>query len=221
MHSSPGTACASPFVERERQALADDLVGFGPDAPTVLDGWSATELLEHLLTREHGVLAAVAARTPVPALQERGRAALASFGEMTWSQQVALFRAGHRRLSPLRAADPLMNTVEYLVHHEDLRRARPGWRPRELPAADQAVLWRSLRRMARLLIRGEVDLTLVSPLGGLRVPARRGEAAGSARVHGDPVELLLWAFGRDRVARVRIEGDSEALLALREAERGF
>jgi len=218
---APGIDAPVPFVRREREALADDLVGFGPDAPTILDGWSAAELLEHLLVREHGVLAAAAARSPLAPLRRRGQEALASFAELTWAQQVAIFRAGHRRLSPLHAADRAMNTVEYLVHHEDLRRARPGWEPRALPEADDREVWKHLGLMSRLLIRAGVDVVLVGPSGGLRVPARGGESHGSVRVHGAPTELLLWAFGRDRVARVRLEGEADALLALREADRGF
>ncbi|MFC0674777.1 TIGR03085 family metal-binding protein [Brachybacterium hainanense] len=213
-------AARMPFVRREREALADSLLSFGPDAPTILDGWTGTELLDHLIHRELVLPAAAAARSPLAPLRLRGRASLAALEEMTWSQKVALFRAGHGRFSPLRLADPVMNTIEYLVHHEDLRRARPGWAPRELATADERTVWTQLSLGARLLIRASVDLTLVSPIGGLRVPARSAAAESPVRVHGSVTELLLWAYGRDRVARVRLDGESAALLVLREANRG-
>src|SRR6185312_11451371 len=38
----------------------------------------------------------------------------------------------------------LANTTEFAIHHEDVRRAQPGWVPRELSRTDQDELWRSL-----------------------------------------------------------------------------
>jgi hypothetical protein len=73
--------------------------------------------------------------------------------------------------------------------------------------------------MARLLIRADVDVILVSPLGGVRVTAK--DPLGSVRVSGDPLELLLWAWGRDRVAQVSVSGDTESVIALRGAKRGM
>lgn len=210
---------ALPLVVSERAALADDLVSFGPDAPTILDGWNAQDLLEHLILRERRPDLLVGPRVPVPAIAEWTEKERAKLLEKDWAEQVAMFRTGPGRLSPVRGLDGLMNTGEYFVHHEDLRRARPGWEPRPLPESAERELWGVLRRMARLLVRTGVDVTLVSPLGGLRLPGKRDQ--GSVRVHGPASELLLWAFGRDRVARVRIEGEPEAVTALNRGERGI
>jgi len=49
--------------------------------------------------------------------------------------------------------DELTNLVEYFVHLEDVRRAQPGWEPRELPDAVQGKLWSALKRSARLMFR--------------------------------------------------------------------
>src|SRR5690625_6301013 len=68
--------------------------------------------------------------------------------------------------------------------------------------------------MARVAMRVRADVILVSPLGGRRLPSRRGDA--SVRVHGEPIELLLWVSGRDRAARVRVHGDQAGLTALRD-----
>lgn len=215
---------SEPLVDLERRTLADDLVSYGPDAPTILDGWAASDLLEHLLLRERRQDLLVGQQIPIPALARRADAGRDRLVSQTWSQQVQAFRSGPPRLSPMRPLNRLVNTIEYAVHHEDLRRARRGWEPRALSPAHQHELWGFARRMAPMLVRAAVDVTLVSTEGGIRVPAKRrenGDSQGAVRVHGDPLELVLWAYGRDQVAEVEIEGDARALLALREADRGF
>ena len=47
-----------------------------------------------------------------------------------WSSGCAATASPRSRCRPWTV---LVNTVEYFVHHEDLRRAQPGWTPRELP----------------------------------------------------------------------------------------
>lgn len=209
---------ATPLVTSERASLSDDLISFGPDAPTILPGWSAQELLEHLILRERRPALLIGPKVPIPAVaawaeRERGR-----LTGMDWAEQVDMFRRGPGRLSPVRGIDGMMNTGEYFVHHEDLRRARPGWEPRGLGDPAERELWGVLKRMARLLITAEVDVTLVSPHGGLRIPARRSQ--GSVRVHGPASELLLWAFGRDRVSRATVEGAPESVQVLNRGSRG-
>ena len=44
-------------------------------------------------------------------------------------------------------------TLEYVVHHEDIRRAQPGWEPRTLPDADLDELWTLLSRSGGYLGR--------------------------------------------------------------------
>jgi uncharacterized protein (TIGR03085 family) len=93
------------------------------------------------------------------------------------------------------------NTTEFAIHHEDVRRAQPGWAPRTLARGDQDQLWRAVTLTARTAARRHA--------GGLRI--RRtdtgeektlGGRAPSTTVAGEPMELLLWASGRGRVARV-------------------
>lgn len=206
------------MVTRERASLSDDFISFGPDAPTILDGWDAQELLEHLILRERRPDLLVGPKVPVQAISEWAEQGRAKLVDLDWAHQVAIFRQGPGRFSPVRGLDGLMNTGEYFVHHEDLRRARQGWEPRTLGESAERELWGVLKRMARLLVRATVDVTLVSPQGGLRLPGKRD--AGSVRVHGNASELLLWAFGRDRVARVQLEGEPEALLVLNRGQRG-
>jgi uncharacterized protein (TIGR03085 family) len=105
------------------------------------------------------------------------------------------------------SVDRLLNTAEMVIHHEDVRRAQPGWAPRDLPRSVQDQLWRSVP----LLARGRAA---TSTAGGLFV--RRSDvpdgAPGSERrlrdgqptttVIGAPLEVLLWVSGRATVACV-------------------
>ncbi len=97
-----------------------------------------------------------------------------------------------------------MNLLEYLIHHEDVRRAADGWVPRVLPTQRQAAVWSRLRVGARLTLRAvPVPVRLVWPDHG-EVSVGRGDAA--VTVSGPPEELALVAFGRQQVARVDYEG---------------
>jgi uncharacterized protein (TIGR03085 family) len=115
-------------------------------------------------------------------------------------------------LSPARVArlDDPINLLEYVVHHEDVRRAQPGWAPRALPAGRQLAIWRMLRGLTRTVGRRAV--------AGLRLEWDGGDpqalhgADPRATVLGDPVELALVAMGRARAARITVLGDATALL---------
>lgn len=202
----------------EREAFARTFLLHGPEAPTILPGWDATELLEHLLLREGAPHLRVGSRLPGP-LGARAQRALDALRASSWQDRVARFRKGPGRLSPIGRIDALSGQGELLIHHEDLRRAQPGWEPRRLPAEAEADAWRAVGLMAPLAMRVRAEVTVVSPQGGRRLRSRH--AVGSLRVHGDPLELLLWVSGRDEVARVRVHGDQAALRALDQGRRGL
>jgi uncharacterized protein (TIGR03085 family) len=112
----------------------------------------------------------------------------------------------------------VVNHVEMAVHHEDLRRARAGWEPRDLEPAQQQALWGSLRTMGRLMYRrAEVGVRLRTP-DGEEVEARPGEV--TVTLTGEPLELILHAFGRGAQARVRADGPPDAVAALGDALLG-
>jgi hypothetical protein len=93
-----------------------------------------------------------------------------------------------------------LNTTEFAIHHEDVRRAQPDWSPRPLPRADQDALWGAAglfgRRAAgrRGLVLRRTDVPGVEKRFG----------AGGRTVEGEPMELLLWLSGRREVARVEV-----------------
>lgn len=204
------------FAQDERQGLCDLLLQVGPQAPTLCQGWTTSDLAAHLVVRERrpdvapgAVIPALAAYTDKVRLRTReGR---------SWEDLVGLVRAGPP--APLRPVDEAFNTVEYFVHQEDVRRAEPGWEPRLLDPALEAALWSRLRRMGRLLVRKvPTGLTLDAPGHG-RVSLKSGTPAVTVR--GAPSELTLWAFGRGPEVRVEYEGDDVSVERLRNARLGF
>jgi len=198
-------------AQAERRALADLLAAVGPDAPTRCAGWTTRDLAAHLVLRDRRLDAApgiVLAPLAGRAERVRGRLAGGDYAEL-----VALVRSGPPPWNPLAlpALDRVANTVEFFVHHEDVRRGRPGWPPRDLAPDLSAALWASLRASAgALLRRAPVRAVLATP-DGQRVSGGRG--GPDVTVRGLPGELLLVAFGRRAAADVTIEGAADALLA--------
>jgi uncharacterized protein (TIGR03085 family) len=170
------------------------------------------------VTREGAAHLQLGTRLPGP-LGRRSREALERRRDLAWEERVDRFRRGPGPLSPVGRLDALSGQAELLIHHEDLRRAQRGWEPRPPEPERDRAAWRALGLMAPLALRVRAEILLVSPLGGRRLRSRRAE--GSLRVHGEPLELLLWVTGRDEVARVRLHGDEGARRALAEGRRGL
>jgi len=193
------------LVDRERQELADLLLRLGPGAATLCEGWETAHLAAHLVVRERrpdamvGLGAEVAhLGGPVAAWPHRLEDRLRE--STPYAEVVGRLRAGPPAWSPMGwpALARAFNTAEYAIHHEDVRRAQPGWTVRELSRADQDTLWTAATLSARR-VRGGVDLRR-SDVDG--VEKRVG--AGGRTVEGEPLELLLWLSGRRDVARVTV-----------------
>jgi uncharacterized protein (TIGR03085 family) len=206
-------------VRRERHALCDTALEVGPDAPTLCGGWDARDLVAHLLVRENSMIGAAGISfSAMAGFTERamGKAARAPFPEMVEK----LHDPG---ITPYRlpGVERLTNTLEYFVHHEDLRRARAGWEPRDLPAADEDELWKLLPGSAKLSTRkARVPIVIRrSDRPGVEATVRRG--ADPVVVTGRPSELVLFFFGRDQLHDVTFDGPPGAVSRLRGAERGF
>jgi uncharacterized protein (TIGR03085 family) len=119
--------------------------------------------------------------------------------------------------SPLKLLDPVANVAEMFIHHEDVRRAQPGWQPRVLEPALATVLRRTLPLMGRLtLAKVPGRVALRTPDGRTMLAAGRGPAV---TVTGAPEELLLFSVGRQ--ARVEFDGDASAVQAVRDAPKGL
>jgi uncharacterized protein (TIGR03085 family) len=209
------------LVPAERSALCDLFEETGPTAPTVLPGWRAEELLAHLLVRERQPWSAAGILlSPLARLTE---SAMDSYAGQTWAERIALLRGGAPLWSPYRLSplDEKGNLLEFYVHHEDLARAQPGWSPRPaVPERDEAI-WSALRLGARVMYRhSPVGVVLRHPTRerGATITAKRGP--GPVTVTGQPGELVLHAFGRER-CQVELDGADVQVNALQAAPRGI
>jgi uncharacterized protein (TIGR03085 family) len=206
------------YAQSERQSLADLLLALGPDAPTIDEGWNTRDLAAHLLVRERrpDAIAGVVIR-PLRGYAERVRSAVAA---QPFAQLVDQIRRPPW-WSPLsnRVTDELTNGVEFFIHHEDVRRAQPGWQPRELPHGLQSMLWKRATPLARLRLRRfPASLLIQAPDHGEISTGAGGERL---RLVGAPAELSLFLSGRQRVARVQLEGPPALAERLRAAKLGF
>ena len=198
------TSSSRPLAERERAALADLLEQLGPYAPTCCEGWTTAHLAAHLVTRErrpdalpgYGVEQLGVAR-PLSAWAHRVEDRLRT--TTPYPEVTARLRSGPPPWVPLAwpVVSRVLNTTEYAIHHEDARRAQPGWAPRALDRADQDQLWPATAFFARRQ-RGGVVLRRTD------TGTERRVGAGGTTVAGEPLELLLWLSGRREVARVEV-----------------
>jgi uncharacterized protein (TIGR03085 family) len=203
------------WARTERLALCGLLAETGPDAPTLCQGWTTGDLAAHLLLRERRPDAAPGIL--VPLLAGRTERVQRQLRRTTpFPRLVEMLREGPPAWSPLAwpGVEGVANTVEFFVHHEDVRRARPGWEPRELPQALEEQLWSRLKMGRFTLRRLPVEVTLADPDGRTQRLTKGGR---QARVHGVPSELTLWTAGRKDAARVEITGEAEAVNVLTQA----
>lgn len=201
------------FAQDERRQLADLFREVGPDAPTLCEGWTTRDLAVHLVVRENRPDAA--GGMFVPALRERLEKVTAECEAKPFDELVDTWAEGAPVWNPMRWADQLVNAAENFVHHEDVRRAREGWRPRELSPSGRRDLWRIASTMSRRMLRDSTStVVLVRDDGAATTPVdRAATGAPTVTVKGDPGELVLWLFGRDE-ARVSVDGDESRVVRL-------
>jgi uncharacterized protein (TIGR03085 family) len=210
---------ASPNYARvERAELCDLLNRLGPDQPTLCEGWATRDLAAHLILRERKPVAA--AGIWLRAAAARTARVQAELAARPFDQVVGLLR--HPPLWSMAGPGPvdrLVNSQEYFIHHEDIRRAQPGWQPRELPREQAAGLWRQVRLAGKLMLRRlRTSIRVVAPgFGEVSV------GAGSTMpvtLSGPPGELALFLSGRQAHARVTLTGPEELVDRLRTAKFG-
>lgn len=210
---------ASQHARRERRELADLMLALGPDAPTLCEGWTVRDLAAHLVVRESRPDASIG--IVVSPLSGWTRHVQEGAASRPFPELVRSVRSGPPTLSlfSIPGVDGLANLVEYVVHHEDVRRAMPDWQPRDLPPDLADELWRRLRSMARLAYRRvPVGVTLVRTdgAGGTLVARRPPTGADTVTVTGTALDLLLRSYGRTAV-NVAVTGSPGAVAAFESA----
>jgi uncharacterized protein (TIGR03085 family) len=138
-----------------------------------------------------------------------------------WDELVAAVRSGPPGWMPQgwEPLDRATNTVEFFVHHEDVRRAQPEWSPRVLDVDLEDDLWKRLRVGARLVTRrSPVGLVLCRPNGD-SATAKGGDPV--VTVTGPPSELTLFAYGRQSHAHVDVPAPDDVAQQLRTARFGL
>jgi uncharacterized protein (TIGR03085 family) len=206
------------WARAERSGLCDLFLEVGPDAPTLCEGWHARDLAAHLVVREGRIDAAAGITVPAFAgwtkkVQDKAAAA-------PWPQLVDKVRNGPPRTSMMRLekVDGIANTLEFFIHHEDVRRAQPAWEPRQLDPRLDETLWARLGSFApRLMKSSTVGIAFATP-DGRRVTVKEGP--DTVTVVGEVGELTLFAYGRKEV-RVEFQGSDAGIAALKSGSFGI
>ncbi len=209
---------ATDVARQERQELCDLFLEVGPDAPTLCAGWTTRDLAAHLIVRESRPDAALGIL--IKPLAGYADSVQSKVAMRPWPELVRDVRTGPPVLSPFRlpGAQGLADPFEFAIHHEDVRRAQPGWSPRALPVGEQDLLWQRLARAGRLLARtSPVGIALRRGDTGEMIIAKPGNP--SVTLIGEPLELVLRLYGR-RECVVDVEGPEDAVARFESARFG-
>ena len=211
-YSDQSSASRTPSVSRvERAQLCDRLDQLGPDAPTLSGDWDTHHLVAHLRLRES---------SPIGSLKSSlGKIADGAVDELVagddYAGLVQAVRRGPPRLSIFgtRRTDRDLNTLEFFIHHEDVRRAAVQWSARELPTWAEDQIWSRTRVFGKLLLRHQ-------PVGIVLERADTGERSVAVKkdrpaiIKALPSELALYAYGRRAVAQVDLDGPEDVVRRL-------
>jgi uncharacterized protein (TIGR03085 family) len=207
-----------PWVQVEKESMAATFRSTDPDASTLCDGWTTRHLLAHLVLREQDSIGAIGDRInrrPPGHEKYLGRLADQSRSTQGYEELLSRFLKGPSRYSPMSWAAEPFNFLEYVIHHEDVRRGGvTPLEPRSLPPAEVDSIWERMSKLSRFsYLKAPVGVTLAVPGGPKHVAKKAGakQAAGGVVLTGDPVELLLYMSGRRQAAQVEVSGPSDAV----------
>jgi uncharacterized protein (TIGR03085 family) len=183
------------WAQQERHELADLLVDLGPDHPTLCEGWTTADLAAHLVIRERRPDAALGIL--ISAFSGHTDKVMTSAKALPWTELVNQVRQGPPKWNPatIPTIDAAANTLEFFVHHEDVRRTVDGWQPRVLDEEFEEILWSRLKAMAPLMWRkAKVGVTLHT--GARYIIAKKTPKEPRVTAKGEVGELVLKSYGR-------------------------
>jgi len=204
---------STSLAQQERKTLCDLLVERGAGAPTLCEGWVTSDLAAHLVVRERRPDSGPGLVWP-PLARYTDKVRRSVRDRWSWDELVETVRRGPPWL--LRPFDGPMNTVEYFIHAEDVRRAQDGWEPRAISPELADALW---ARVGPGGMAKRVPATIV-----MMSPGRADKQSGTGPrliLAGDPGELTMFGAGRQGAARVEISGDATLAAKLRDAPLGI
>lgn len=220
MHPKYIAHMPSTPAQIERQALCDLFAEVGPDAPTLCGDWTTRDLAAHLIMRERRPDGAVGiVFSPAAGYSDRVQASIA---DTEWGELVDQVRSGPPIWSPTRiaAVDRLANTVEFFVHHEDVRRAGDSWDERDISPELAKGLHSAVAKLAKQLTKRSDYGIVLEPTEDLE-PIAANKATPSVTVRGSMGELVLFAYGRMAQCNVELVGDDEAVEAVKNTSFGI
>ncbi len=200
------------LAQQERETLCDLFAELGPGEPTLCEGWLTADLAAHLVVRERrpdsgpGLVL-----SPLAGYTDKVRRAVRD--RTSWEKLVESVRRGPPAL--LRPFDGPMNTVEFFIHVEDVRRARDGWEPRPISPELADALW---ARVGPGGMAKQVPATIV-----ITSPGRADKEGGTGptlTLASDPGELIMFGAGRQGAARLEISGEAALAAQLLAASLG-
>lgn len=202
------------IIREERTALVQTLRQAQPTDPTLCEGWQCRHLLAHLVLRETEFL--TAAGIVVPFLSER-TTKVTNYRADSLIEREAYDRAldrfenldGYLKMRKLAAkVDRKLNLIEYFVHIEDVRRARPEWKARVLSHETQQAIWEDMRSRAKMMAAKNFPHGLIveAPgfVDGYFTVIEPKENIPATILTGEPGELALYLFGREDHAKVEL-----------------
>ena len=194
----------------EHDALADTLLQVGAGAPTLLEGWTTTELAAHLASLDAGggvVLflgRQLITRTyPRPTKGSRQIAARALERAKAKGYEWCVGRLRSPRKLPMRLGGAPVALFEVYTHHQDVLRADTSLEGR--PAPDELATC-----LPWLLAFHAKQLDGIELVAETDAQELRAGSGSTVAVRGEVGEVVLWLAGRD-ACDVEVDADPALL----------
>ncbi len=217
--SLPPIPSLDPTLARhERAALCTAALAAGPEAPTLCGDWDVKDLVCHLLVRENSPIGAPG--IAISALSGLTDREMRRLRRQPFPKLVEKVRK--RRLTPsaIGPVDAAFNTVEFFVHHEDIRRAQPRWRRRPMSQEARDALWKAVQAPAQRIVReARVPVVIRRTDTGETATLRAGR--DPVEVAGPVSEVVLFLYGRAQLRDLELSGPEEKVARLRGADLGI